>query len=367
MRVSGVSHTDMSISKWLLAGVTVSLFAQQADITVIRETVNVVSAPVVVTDEQGGYVNGLKPSDFRLYDNAKPQDISVDVTYIPISLVVAVQANSDTDAILPRIRKVAPLLHALVTGEAGEVAILSFDHRIQLLQDFTSDSDLISKGMEKIKSGSQTHRMIDAAMEGIHMLSNRPANRRRILMLVSETIDGSSENKTREVLEAAQFANVLIYPVIINRLVTTLTAKAPPPRPDPYPAGARPLPPGVPPTPENVRSSVSGASNSVSFIPVFVEIFKQVKGIFIPNPMEVFSMYTGGREYPFITQKDLESAIQKIGEELHSQYTLSYKSNNKMEAGWHEIKVDILDRSGRARRDVKILTRPGYWMAAVPE
>ncbi len=357
----------MSISKLLLAGVALSLSAQQTEVPVIRATVNVVAAPVTVTDGEGAYVTNLKPSDFRLYDNARPQDISVDISYVPISLVVAVQANAETEAILPRIRKVASLLQGMVVGEQGEVAILSFDHRIQTLQDFTSDPDLISKGMEKLKPGSQSHRMIDAAMEAIHMLSTRPPNRRRILMLVSETIDGSSENKTREVLAAAQFANVLVYPVVINRLITTLTAKAPPPRPDPYPAGARPLPPNVPPTPDNVRASVSGSANSISFIPAFVEIFKQAKGIFIANPVEVFAKYTGGREFPFITQKDLETAIQKVGEELHSQYTLSYKPDNKMEAGWHEIKVDVMDRSGRARRDVNILTRPGYWMAAVPD
>ena len=323
----------MSIAKLLLAGVALSLFAQQPEVpVVIRATVNVVAAPVTVTDEEGAYVTGLKPSDFRLYDNARPQDISVDVSYVPISLVVAVQANADTETILPRIKKIASLLQGMVVGEQGEVAILSFDHRIQTLQDFTSDPDLISKGMEKLKPGSQSHRMIDAAMQAIHMLSTRPANRRRILMLISETIDGSSENKTREVLAAAQFANVLVYPVIINRLITTLTAKAPPPRPDPFPAGSRPLPPNVPPTPDNTRSTVSGSSNSISFIPLFVEIFKQAKGIFIANPVEVFAKYTGGREYPFITQKDLESAIQKVGEELHSQYTLSYKPDNKMEA-----------------------------------
>jgi VWFA-related protein len=357
----------MSIAKLLLAGVALSLFAQETEVPVIRATVNVVSAPVVVTDDEGAYVTNLKPSDFRLYDNAKPQDISVDVSYVPISLVVAVQASSDTEAILPTIRKVASLLQGFVVGEQGEVAILSFDHRIQTLQDFTSDPDLISKGMEKLKPGSQSHRMIDATMQAIHMLSTRPANRRRILMLVSETVDGSSENKTREVITAAQFANVLIYPVVINRLITTLTAKPQPSRPDPLPAGARPLPPNVPPTPDNTRSTVSGAANSISFIPLFVEIFKQTKGIFIANPVEVFSKYTGGREYPFITQKDLESAIQKVGLELHSQYTLSYKPNNKMEAGWHEINVEVADRTGRARRDVKILTRPGYWLAGVPE
>jgi VWFA-related protein len=356
----------MSIAKFLLAGVALSLFAQQAEVPVIRESVNVVSVPVVVTDEEGAYVNGLT-SAFRLYDNAKAQDISVDVSYVPISLVVAIQANGDTEEILPKIRKVASLLQGLVVGEQGEVAILSFDHRIQTLQDFTSDPDLISKGMEKLKPGSQSHRMIDAAMQAIHMLSTRPANRRRVLMLVSETIDGSSENKTREVLAAAQFANVIVYPVVINRLITTLTAKAPPPRPDPFPAGARPLPGNVPPTPENVRSAVSGAGNSISFIPLFVEVFKQVKGVFIANPVEVFAKFTGGREYPFITQKDLESAIQKVGQELHSQYTLSYRPNNKMEAGWHEITVEVVDRTGHASRNLKVSARPGYWMAAVPD
>jgi VWFA-related protein len=367
MQKYGVSHTDMFNPRLLLAGVAFSLFAQQTDVTVIRETVNMVTDSVIVTDDEGSYVNGLKPSDFRLYDNGKPQDITVDVTSTPISLAVAVQANSETDMVLPKIKKVASLLQALVAGEQGEVAILSFDHRIQVLQDFTSDPDLIAKGMEKLKSGSQSHRMIDAAMQGIHMLSTRPTDRRRVLMLISETIDGSSENKTREVLTSAQFANIIIYPVIINRMISTLTAKAPVARPDPYPAGARPLPAGVPPTPEATRSTVSGASNSISFIPVFIEIFKQVKGIFIPNPMEVFSKFTGGREYPFITQKDLESAIQKVGQELRCQYTLSYKPDNKMEAGWHDITVEVMDRTGHVRRDVKILSKPGYWLAAVPD
>ena len=39
----------------------------------------------------------LKPSDFRLLDNEKPQDIKVDMSYDPISLVVAIQANWDME------------------------------------------------------------------------------------------------------------------------------------------------------------------------------------------------------------------------------------------------------------------------------
>ena len=29
--------------------------------------------------------------------------------------------------------------------------------------------------------------------------------------------------------------------------------------------------------------------------------------------------------------------------------------------------LEVLDTAGRPRRDIKLVTRPGYWMAAVPE
>ena len=355
----------------LLTGlVGLTLLAQQEDAPgqVFRATVNVVEAPVTVTDREGNFVTDLKPSDFRLYDNEKPQDIKVDVTYIPISLVVAVQANWDMEAVLPRLQKIGSLFQGLVTGEQGEVAVLCFDHRIQPLQEFTSDGDLISQAFKKLKQGSSSSRMIDAAMEGARMLARRPGNRRRILLLISETRDRGSENRKRDALLLQQFNNVLTYTVNVKRLVTTLTTKAPPPRPDPFPAGARPLPANVPPTPEATRSlSVAGASNSASFIPVIVELFRQAKAVFVDNPAELFTEYTGGREYSFVSQRDLERAVNEIGQELHSQYLLSYSPNNKMEAGWHDIRVEVLDRTGRARRDLKVRQRPGYWMAAVPE
>jgi VWFA-related protein len=346
-----------------------TLLAQQEEPPgqVFRATVNVVVAPVTVTDSEGHYVDGLKPSDFRLFDNEKPQDIKVDVSYIPISLVVVIQANWDMEAVLPKLQKIGSLFQGLVTGEQGEVAVVCFDHRIQVLQDFTSDGDLISQALEKLKRGSSTSAMIDAVTKAIRMLATRPPNRRRIVLYIGETRDRGSEGKVRDALTLAQINNVLFYPVSVNRLVTTFTAKQMAPRPDPFPAGARPLPAGVPPTPEATRSTIAGPANSANFIPLFVEIFKQVKAIFVDNPVEVFTEYTGGREHSFITQRDLENAIQNIGLELHSQYLVSYSPNNKMEAGWHDIKVEVLDRYGREQRGVKVRCRPGYWMAAVPE
>src|SRR6266403_312834 len=60
----------------------------------IRTTVEEVTAPVLVFDRDGNYVNGLQPNQFHLFDNGKEQNIQVDVSYQPISLVICLQVNS---------------------------------------------------------------------------------------------------------------------------------------------------------------------------------------------------------------------------------------------------------------------------------
>jgi VWFA-related protein len=339
---------------------TLSLAApQETPQETFRATVNVVVAPTTVTARDGSYVAGLQPQDFRLTDNDKPQNIKVDVTWVPISLVVAIQANSNAEPVLGKIRKIGPLLQPLVVGDQGEVAILAFDHRMQVLQDFTSDSGRIEAALQKIKAGSSSSCMVDAVVTATNMLRRRPPDRRRVLLLISETRDNGSEAKVRQALTGLQFANINVYTVNINRLVDMLLAKPQPPRPDPIPYTARPLPAGVPPTPENAAQVWGNASNSANFMPLVFEIFKQVKAVFVDNPVEVFTKWTGGRERSFLSQRDLEDAIGDIGRELHSQYLISYTPNNKDEGGFHDIVVTV-----PGRPDVKIRTRPGYWIAA---
>ncbi|MCS7315080.1 MAG: VWA domain-containing protein [Bryobacterales bacterium] len=348
---------------WILLAciLALPLGAQPGQEPIFRAGVDVVVVPTIVLDRNGNFVHGLERQDFLLLDNGKPQDIRVDVTFIPISLVVAVQANSAVEVVLPKVRKLGTMLHYLVAGEQGEVAVIAFDHRVQLVQDFTTDTDKIQQALAKLRPGSTSSAMVDAVLYGIRMLRRRPENRRRILLLISETRDQGSEARKRDVLEAAQFANVVVYSININRLVTTLTAKPQPPRPDPFPPAARPLPAGVPATPHTAAQVTGNPTNSANFVPVFVEIFRAVRDIFVDNPVELFTKWTGGTEHPFITQEQLERAVRRIGEELHSQYIISYTPNNRDEGGFHEIQVLV-----RGRNDVRVITRPGYWMAAQP-
>jgi VWFA-related protein len=88
-----------------------------------------------------------------------------------------------------------------------------------------------------------------------------------------------------------------------------------------------------------------------------VEVFKDTKAIFKQNPSEVFTRGTGGEQFGFMRQRGLEDAIERLGAELHSQYMITYNPNNKDEGGFHEISVQVA-----GRKDVKVRTRPGYWL-----
>jgi VWFA-related protein len=336
--------------------------AQEPDITnlqVFRESVNIVIAPTTVTNRDGSLASGLKPHQFKLYDNNKEQDVKVDIAYQPISLVVAIQCDGSMTDVLPKLKGLGSILESQVLGEKGQVAIIAFDHRIRVVQGWTSDSKPINEAIAKLKPGSSSHSMVDAVTEAARMLNHRPQDSRRVVLLIGETQDRGSEGRVREALTALQFANVSYYALNVNRLVKALNAKSPAPRPDPIPSTARHGPNGSMLDPTSVAQYTGWNNGNV--VPVFVEIFKQVKAIFIDNPTEVFSRYTGGKEYSFITQTALQSAVLDIGEELHTQYLLSYNPNNKLEGGFHEIRVEV-DRMG-----LNVRTRPGYWMAGKPE
>ena len=332
---------------------------QEALPVIGRASVQEVTAPVLVFDREGNYVNGLQPFQFHLYDNGKEQNIQVDTSYQPISLVICLQVNAHVEGILPQIRKIGNLIAPLLTGEQGEVAVIGFDSRVRLLQDWTSDPEKITKAVASVSAGSNASRLIDAVAEGIRMLNHRPPNRRRIILYIGETRDLSSETRLREALIGIQYSNVMFYPVDMNRLVSTLLAKPDPGRQRNLPPAMYPLPSNVPATPTTVQQAYgSGGGGRAEFIPMMVELFKDAKAIFKDNPIEAFTKATGGTEYSFVRQRGLEEAIQKIGAELHSQYMVTYRPNNKDEGGFHKIEVAI----SNAPEVKKTQTRPGYWI-----
>ena len=324
---------------------------------VFRATTRTVLVPTTVFDRaSSGYVNGLKTTDFKLFDNEKEQAISADFSYEPLSVVLVIQANSAVEGMLPKLRPVGVLLHGLVTGETGDVAVLAYDHRIRTVQDWTNDPDRLDDSLQKLTSGSSTARTIDAVLEADHMLKRHDpeGRRRRVIMLFSQGNDKGSEAKSDETLEMLQFDEVVVYAIDISKLMSGLTRS-----PDRYP---RPAYGNIPPeaihsptnnttsTTEVVQNAYNG--NVLNAAPM---VWNSVKELFKLPPDEAFTRMTGGRVYSFAKQGSLERAMTDLGHELHSQYLLSYTPNNQNEPGFHKIRVEV----NQPRLEIR--TRPGYY------
>jgi len=301
------------------------LFAQPQE-PLIRVPVRLVIAPTSVTDQQGKFINGLALSDFTLFDNDVPQQIHEDADFLPISLAVAIETNLTVEGILPRVRELGPLLGTLVVGDGGECSIMTFDKHINLVQNFTGDLGRLTQALQHIEFSYASSHLIDATLQAIHLLKQRPPERRRILLLISETRDRGSESTLRDAVAEAELNNILIYSLNVSRAHAASKIFLP-----------------------------SGGGPSIDIKALIQEIYDGLKTLVIENPLSVLTRYTGGRQYPFYKQHSLEDAVTKIGEEIHGQYLLSYSPTNLGESGYHKIRVEL------SKTGFKVRSRPGYW------
>ena len=341
------------------AGAALWAQLQPADPVFGTSTINVV-APTSVKDKDGNFMNGLDVRDFVVRDNGKVQDVKIDQAYVPISLVVVIQRSASTEHVLPIVQKIGSMLEPILIGEAGEAAIVTFDHRVETIQDFTKDTEKFKKALTTLRPGSQTRAMSDAMLQAARMLKRRSKDHRRVIVLISETQESGSNAQVKDALLEVELSNILVYSVNMSRLMNKLMAKPDYPRPNPIPPSARPMPAGMAntPTTQAQMSALGGTLGNV--IPLFQEIFTATKSIFISNPQEVFTKYTGGSEFSFLNLKGFESAVQKLGDELQHQYILSYNPTTKLDGGWHTIDVEV------RRSEATVKTRTGYWLAARP-
>jgi VWFA-related protein len=343
----------------------------------VKVQVTLVNTPATVRDGHGEMVHNLEARDFKVTDNGVPQQIShFDLGGDPISMVILIETSSRIEALLPEIRKTGILFTQTVMGPAGEAAVVDFNDSVDKLQDFTSNADLIENTIAHLGEGTSGSKLYDAMAVGVEMLSGRPQTtgvcpggnavagcvagvpRRRVLMVVSEATDAGSEAKLGEVLRQAQLANVTIYSVGLSTTRAELHAKPKDTRPQITPPGTFPLPPqpGVPQTPTSEENRYGNIDLMAAAVWAVKHIHDQVKG----NVLEVAATATGGAHLATFKDRSIEKAIDEIGGELHSQYTISYTPRGADTPGYHEIKVNIVRNDAK---NLKVRARPGYYLA----
>ncbi len=328
----------------------------------IRVRTLLVNTPATVHNEKGEMVNNLEKSDFQVMDNGVPQTIThFTLGGDPVSVVVVVETSERISPILPQIRKTGILISQTVMGPTGEAAVVGYDDDVKVLQDFTSSTDDVEKTMSQLKEGYSGARLFDAMSKAVELLGARPEvsatdlGKRRVMLVIGEAHDKGSEDKLGEVLRRAQLANVTIYTVGISGLRSDLTKK---PNPQPVPKATpdgvfgMPGPPGTVQTPTTDQSAAGGPN----LIGLAVWVVTHVKDKVTSRQMEIASAATGGVHVSTWKNWSIENAIDGIGGELHSQYTLTYTPSGNVADGYHEITVTV------DRKDLTVRARPGYYI-----
>src|SRR6202521_1350277 len=325
--------------------------------------VSLVNTPVTVKDASGHMVHSLDAKDFQVTDNGVPQRIThFDLGGDPLSVVFLVETSSRIAPLMPQINKAGIVLAETVMGPDGEAAVVGFNDSVDKLQDFTTNQDAIEKIFTKLNSVTSGSKLFDAMAIGVEMLSGRPLptadtpGRRRIMLILSEATDAGSETKLGAVLRQAQLSNVTIYSVGLSPTLAEM-------KPAPKNTTPQVTPPGTfgrPPFPGSVQTpgSEDALYGSGDLMAVAVWAVQHIKNKITDHALELAATATGGEHIATFKNHSIENAIDEIGGELHSQYSLSYIPQGTNETGYHEIKVTV------AKEGLKVRARPGYFIAS---
>jgi VWFA-related protein len=309
-----------------------ALFAQSSSPT-IRTSVRLVTVPTLVFSKDGRLISGLDAKDFRVFDNTHEVRIALDTFSIPVSVVVAVQANQDVREYLSFIARAGTVVESLMLGESGEAAVIAYRDDVAVMKPFETGE--VDSTLRKISASGRDAHVLDAGWHGLTLLKRRPAGRARFLIFIGQPMDSGSETTLQLLKEAADKENVTVFAITLPEFGKAFVS-------------------------DNVslqgvdRSERGGYRASVNLGALIAALSRSSKAEDGVDPFSVLTAATGGTQVHIRKQREFEEAISAIGEELRSAYQLSF-SPGESQPGYHAIKVEV---------DVPaaiLFSRPGYW------
>jgi VWFA-related protein len=297
--------------------------------TTLHSQSNVVGIPVLVKSAKGEVVYGLGAKDFVVEDDGVEQAVRVDEAAegSAISLVVAIQRGRRADYEFPRMRGLSAMLDPMVEAGLGRVAIVEFDSQVQLVQDFTGDSERTAATLKELQPGDGGAAILDAVDYSVKLLEKAPKERQRVLLLISETRDHGSQAKIEDVVAEIGQSNTTVYALAFS------------------------------PSRSNVLDTMRG-NNKAEMNPspdLLAPLLMAVQAMRKNMPETVASM-TGGEYEMFATQKRFDQRMIDFTNHVHSRYLLSIEPRSPHE-GLHQIRVRLKDAGDRV-----VLARSSYWV-----
>ena len=211
---------------------------EEESVATFKVQVNLVDVFFTVKDKQGNLVPHLTKDDCTVSENKEPQKLKsfVAETQQPLTLGILLDTSGSQYRVLPLEQDVGGQFLSRVLRQKDEAFVLSFDVNVDMLQDFTNSSRLLSRALNKAEintaggggsgspgSGGGTVPTIGAGKgtvlyDAVVLASNAKLNQesgRKAMILLTDGEDEGSDHKISEAIAAAQKSNILVYTILI--------------------------------------------------------------------------------------------------------------------------------------------------------
>jgi Ca-activated chloride channel family protein len=309
-----------------------------------KSGVELINVTATVADQNGRFVSGLQQEDFLVYEDDQPVTVThFNSERVPVSLGIAVDTSGSMAG-----QKIEAARGALdrflfdLLDRDDEFFLYRFSSAPMLLQDWTRDRQLLTRGLGRLVANGGTA-MYDAVADALP-LAARGQNRKKALLVISDGNDTQSTATVRDVKAEIRESEVLVYAIGIDgeaeSTMRTQPPRVPMPMPFPFP-GRRPGTGGGWP---GSRPPIGGGGgtggwrrNQASDDRVNIAALREMTDD------------SGGRTEIVRDAKDLNPATANIADELSKQYYLGYPSSGKKDGRWHAIRVELRNRTYRVR------------------
>jgi VWFA-related protein len=321
----------------------------QPSFAAVTRTVRV---PVSVLDKNGEPLMGLRSVDFRISEEGKRQEVTLfSGERRPLRVALALDTSGSMESKMGQVE--AALKHFIDLLEpADEILVITFNDQVHVVQDFTSDRDLLGSVLDRMEAGGGTA-LYDAAFTAIQRVAKGPAESKAVV-LVTDGVDTASSTSFAALLELARRSEVPVFSIGLDSGSQLRDLSRMPSRPGGggpgrgWPGGGGRGWPGG-----GGRGGGPGGS-------------RRTRAGFDARPLVDLADETGGRAdiikgpEHYTPESDipgggrLKGAVETIAITLRHRYLLGYEPPEGT-SGWRTIRVDV-DRHAASAR-----ARKGYY------